>query len=216
MVPTIGEIPAPRIPKELSSPVFLTFLKAGSNSIYPSTFFISPPILLKVKMMHMTLYWGKEVTLLFDSWHTKSWPSYALTLLLCFLVSLFYQRLEALRLHLRSTPSSANPSAPPFNTPLIGRKLGRNWRIRLGLAALFGVNSALGYLIMLAIMSYNGGVLLAVVLGFTVGYFVFRAGDFSDGDDYLVEAADANTCACSWFTATQRQLFPSPYFHFLF
>ncbi|KAI3443535.1 hypothetical protein Pfo_000200 [Paulownia fortunei] len=147
-------------------------------------------------MMHMTLYWGNEVTLLFDSWNTKSWPSYALALLLCFLISIFYQRLEALRLHLKSASSSANPSPPSLNTPLIVRKLSRNWRIRLGLAGLFGVNSAVGYLIMLAVMSYNGGVLLAVVLGFTVGYYVFRCGDFSDDDDYLV-GADTSTCACS-------------------
>ncbi|KAL0338872.1 UNVERIFIED_CONTAM: Copper transporter 5.1 [Sesamum angustifolium] len=152
-------------------------------------------------MMHTTLHWSNQVTLLFDSWNTKSWPSYALALLICFLVALFYQRLEALRLRLRlrlkSAASPANPSPPSLSTPLIVRKLGRNWKIRLGLAALFGLNSGIGYLIMLAIMSYNGGVLLAVVLGMTVGYFVFRSEDFSDGDDSFVAAETNSTCACS-------------------
>ncbi|PIN08419.1 Copper transporter [Handroanthus impetiginosus] len=146
--------------------------------------------------MHMTLYWSNEVTLLFDSWTTKSWPSYALALLLCFLFSVFYQFLEALRLRLKSAPTSANPSLPSVNTPLIARKFDQNWRIRLGLAGLFGVNSAIGYLIMLAIMSFNGGVLLAVVLGSTVGYYVFRSGHFLDAGDYLAPA-DSYTCACS-------------------
>ncbi|KAL0374589.1 UNVERIFIED_CONTAM: Copper transporter 5.1 [Sesamum radiatum] len=148
-------------------------------------------------MMHMTLHWSNEVTLLFDSWNTKSWPAYALALLICFLVAVFYQRLESLRLRLKSAASPPNPSPPSLNTPLIVRKLGRNWKIRLGLAALFGLNSAIGYLIMLAIMSYNSGVFLAVVLGLTVGYFVFRSEDFSDGDDSFVAAETNNTCACS-------------------
>lgn len=144
--------------------------------------------------MHTTLHWSNQVTLLFDSWNTKSWPTYALALLICFLVAVFYQRLEAMRLHLKS---AANPSPPSLNTPLIVPKLGRNWKIRLGLAALFGLNSGIGYLIMLAIMSYNGGVLLAVVLGLTVGYFVFRSEDFSEGEDSFVAAETNNSCACS-------------------
>ncbi|KAL7096116.1 hypothetical protein ACP275_10G063400 [Erythranthe tilingii] len=147
-------------------------------------------------MMHMTLYWGNQVTLLFDSWTTDSWPSYALALLICLLFAVFYQFLESLRLHLKSP---VNPSPPSLVAPLISRKIRRNWRVRLGSAALFGVNSAIGYLIMLAIMSYNGGVLLAVVIGLIVGHYVFRSGEFAagdGGDDYSV-GAETNVCGCS-------------------
>jgi copper transporter 1 len=43
---------------------------------------------------------------------------------------------------------------------------------------------------MLAIMSFNGGVFLAIVLGLTVGYVLFRSGD---EEVVVVE----NTCACA-------------------
>ena len=61
-------------------------------------------------MMHMTLYWGKKVTLLIDSWKTDSWTSYSLSLLACLIVSAFYQYLESRRLHLKV-------KAITFNTP---------------------------------------------------------------------------------------------------
>lgn len=43
---------------------------------------------------------------------------------------------------------------------------------------------------MLAIMSFNGGVFLAIVLGLTVGYVLFRSGDEE------VVVLD-NPCACA-------------------
>ncbi|KAK3405710.1 hypothetical protein EUGRSUZ_K01930 [Eucalyptus grandis] len=98
-------------------------------------------------MMHMTLYWSRYVTLLFDSWQTDSWPSYFLSLAACFLVSAFYY----------------------------ASRLARSARLRAAL--LFGLNSTIGYLLMLAIMSFNGGVFLAIVGGLTVGYYVFRFED---------------------------------------
>ena len=131
----------------------------------------------------MTIYWGKDVTLLFDWWRTDSWPRYALSLLACFLFSLFYQYLEDRRLRF-------NSAADRLSHPLLS-KIGHTWR--LASAALFGFNAAIGYLLMLAVMSFNGGVFLAVVLGISVGYLLFRAGD--DDDDHAVIVD--NSCACS-------------------
>ncbi|GKV30178.1 hypothetical protein SLEP1_g39023 [Rubroshorea leprosula] len=59
-------------------------------------------------MMHMTLYWGKQVTFLFDSWGTNSWLSYFLTLLACFLFASFYQYMEDRRIRFKSL-TSTNP-----------------------------------------------------------------------------------------------------------
>lgn len=158
-------------------------------------------------MMHMTLYWGKEVTLLFDSWKTDSWLSYSFTLLFCFFLSLFYQHLEARRLNfkLRSIPRPPAPSSSssdgqhfPINVPIISSppKAGLGLWVRVASSLLFGVNSTIGYFIMLAIMTYNGGVFLAVVLGLSVGYFLFRSGDVGDAEDTGV-ATESNACGCS-------------------
>ncbi|EPS69360.1 hypothetical protein M569_05405, partial [Genlisea aurea] len=123
-------------------------------------------------MMHMTFYWGKTVTILFDSWRTNSWPSYSLSLFACFLVSAFHQYMENRRIKIKLLLES--------DATLLVSKLGGGRR-NLAAAILFGVNSAIGYLLMLAIMSFNAGVFLAVILGLAVGYFVFRGG--GDGEE---------------------------------
>ncbi|THU47209.1 hypothetical protein C4D60_Mb09t13110 [Musa balbisiana] len=61
---------------------------------------------------------------------------------------------------------------------------------RLASALLFGLNSAVGYLLMLAVMSYNAGVFVAVVAGLTVGYFFFISGGEADF------VALQNSCGC--------------------
>ncbi|KAL1291036.1 hypothetical protein HN51_059586 [Arachis hypogaea] len=146
-------------------------------------------------MMHMTFYWGRYVTILFDSWKTDSWLSYALSLLACLVVAIFYQYLENRRIRLKlfatGIPSSA--AAPEIEAPLLRRKLAGE-RARLGVkvagSVLFGVSSAIGYLLMLAVMSFNGGVFLAIVLGLAIGHFIFR----NEGEASVVVDS---SCACA-------------------
>ncbi|XP_010666855.2 copper transporter 5 [Beta vulgaris subsp. vulgaris] len=142
-------------------------------------------------MMHMTFYWGTKVILLFDFWKTESWLSYSLALLFCILFSAFYQYMEDRRLSILAM-GIVPPSQPSINSPLLPPRLGTRLTksARFATAVLFGVNSAIGYVLMLAVMSYNGGVLCAVVLGLGVGYFLFRAKEY---EALVVEDA----CACS-------------------
>ncbi|GLT70593.1 hypothetical protein SLA2020_426640 [Shorea laevis] len=115
-------------------------------------------------MMHMTIYWGKKVTLLVDWWKTETWTSYLLTLLACFLFSAFYQYVESRRLRSKSSTSS-------IAVPLLS-KLGRTRSVvslaRLATSLLFRASTVIGYLLMVAIMSCNGGVFLAIVLGLSL------------------------------------------------
>ncbi|XP_072982608.1 copper transporter 5.1-like [Typha latifolia] len=146
-------------------------------------------------MMHMTFYWGIRVTILFDSWRTDSWLSYGLSLLALFLVSVFYQYMEDRRIRFKIL-SKAKPLPPSaVEVPLLfssSAGAGRVWSPeRFASAVLFGVNSAIGYLLMLAVMSFNGGVFIAIVFGLAVGYLVFRG----EGQEDLV--ALENPCACS-------------------
>ncbi|KAK7383431.1 hypothetical protein VNO78_29110 [Psophocarpus tetragonolobus] len=145
-------------------------------------------------MMHMTFYWGKKVTILIDSWKTDSWTSYFLSLLACLVVAAFYQYLENRRIRLKLVAVDRRTPPPDIRAPLMRwgvagdkAKLG----VKFAEAVLFGVNSAIGYLLMLAIMSFNGGVFLSIVVGLVIGYFFFR----NEGEDsgFVVD----NSCACA-------------------
>ncbi|KAL0908413.1 hypothetical protein M5K25_022907 [Dendrobium thyrsiflorum] len=139
-------------------------------------------------MMHMTFYWGKTVTILVDSWRTDSWISYLLSLIALLLASAFYQFLEDRRVRFKLL-SKSNPSS--LEIPLLAGRAGGLYTARVFAAVLFGVNSAIGYLLMLAVMSFNGGVFLVVVIGLTLGYYAFRSGAEED-----LIALD-KSCACS-------------------
>ncbi|KAL9224652.1 hypothetical protein vseg_000668 [Gypsophila vaccaria] len=126
-------------------------------------------------MMHMTFYWGTKMTLLFDSWKTDSFLSYTLTLLTLFIFSVFYQYLEDRRLRFLARGIKGRP-LPTVNEPLVGARVAGP--ARAVTAVLVGVNSVVAYMLMLAVMSFNWGVLIAVVVGFGVGYFCFRCREY--------------------------------------
>jgi solute carrier family 31 (copper transporter), member 1 len=142
-------------------------------------------------MMHMAFYWGKSATILFDGWRTSTWTGYLLSLLALLLAAAFYQYLEAFRIRVKLAASKTSSIPPPAGTdpartPLLAAA-GR-CPARVAVATLFGVNSGLGYLLMLAVMSFNGGVFIAVIVGLAVGYLAFRS---DDGEDLVV--ADLST-----------------------
>ncbi|ESW08893.1 hypothetical protein PHAVU_009G083400 [Phaseolus vulgaris] len=143
-------------------------------------------------MMHMTFYWSRKVNLLIDSWKTVDWTDYLLTLLACLVVSAFYQFIENRRIRLKLI--GAGKSFPAeIETPLLRRKLtgnGAKLGVKVAGAFLFGLSSAIGYLLMLSVMSFNGGVFLAIVVGLAVGYFFFR----NEGEDSLIIDT---SCACA-------------------
>ncbi|KAE9586898.1 hypothetical protein Lal_00004475 [Lupinus albus] len=144
-------------------------------------------------MMHMTFYWSKNVTLLIDSWRTDSWLSYVLSLVACIVASVFYQYLEnrRIRLKLLAARKSSPVAAAEIQVPLLRRKLIGGDKVRVGGAVLFGLSSAIGYLLMLAVMSYNGGVFVAIVVGLAFGHFIFR----SEGEENSVVVD--SSCACA-------------------
>ncbi|KAK1420853.1 hypothetical protein QVD17_22761 [Tagetes erecta] len=144
-------------------------------------------------MMHMTFYWGNNVTLFINSWTTNSCLSYILTLTACFVFSVFGQFMEDQRIRLRILSSSATTVAAAENAPVLYNKFfygGK--RVRFVGAVLFGINSGMNYLLMLAVMSFNGGVFVVIVAGLAVGYWLFRSGD----DEQTVIQLLDDTCAC--------------------
>uniref|UniRef100_A0A0D9V689 Copper transport protein n=1 Tax=Leersia perrieri TaxID=77586 RepID=A0A0D9V689_9ORYZ len=101
------------------------------------------------RYMHMTFYWGKNSEILFTGWPGASGGMYALALVAVFALAVFVEFLGSSSLARRRAAAAAAVHA-----------------LRVGLA----------YLLMLALMSFNVGVLLAAVAGHAVGFLAFRAG----------------------------------------
>lgn len=135
-------------------------------------------------MMHMTFYWGKEVTILFDFWRVKTWLWYAISLVVVFLFSVLHEWLASQRSALSGKADKgeeAGVSAPEedgdHRTPFITHAYAGQKSVfkKATEAFLFGINVGLGYLLMLAAMSFNGGVFVAIVAGLACGHFLYRS-----------------------------------------
>ncbi|KAF8403008.1 hypothetical protein HHK36_011103 [Tetracentron sinense] len=103
-------------------------------------------------MMHMTFFWGKNAAILFSGWPGTSTGMYVLALILVFGLSVLVEWLSHSRL-LKS--STNNVAAGLVQTAM--------HTIRVGLA----------YMLMLALMSFNGGVFLVAVAGHSIGFLLF-------------------------------------------
>ncbi|KAK4773681.1 hypothetical protein SAY87_028700 [Trapa incisa] len=106
----------------------------------------------KKMMMHMTFFWGKDGSILFTGWPGTSTGMYALALVLTFSLAVLVEFLSRCRLVREERSGVA-----------VGLVRTVAHAVRVGLA----------YLIMLALMSFNGGVFLAAVVGHAVGFLIF-------------------------------------------
>ncbi|MED6217269.1 hypothetical protein PIB30_016082 [Stylosanthes scabra] len=108
--------------------------------------------------MHMTFFWGTKSEVLFAQWPGDSHVMYALALLLVFLMSFLLEWLSHTRF--------IKPGSKSIVTGLVQTFL---YLLRVGLA----------YLVMLALMSFNGGVFLVAVFAHAIGFFFFRSRAFA-------------------------------------
>ena len=153
-----------------------------------------------MKMMHMTFYWGTSVTILFDIWHVTTWKGYSFTLVACFVACILHEWLGTMKNVFVKMAEKANKGAATSNdssnqSPLLGGGGGGRWGdvvtfrspsvfVNILESLLYGVKVGLGYMIMLAVMSFNGGVFLVICAGMSVGFFLFRCDDaLGDGED---------------------------------
>ncbi|KAI5077051.1 hypothetical protein GOP47_0009116 [Adiantum capillus-veneris] len=153
---------------------------------------------------HLTsFYWGHQATILFDDWRTTSPGTYVASLLALLLISFLYQYLERLTspsspilLPYSSSSSSCCPTTPHNNNnhskPISPSPHQLPLPTKLLLTLLFSLRVGLAYLLMLAVMSFNGGVFLAVILGLSAGFFVFRTDIHTPKCVPVLSASDAN------------------------
>lgn len=103
-------------------------------------------------MMHMTFFWGKKGEILFPGWPGTNSGMYALVLIFVFFLAVLVEFLSYSRF--------ARKGSGPVTAGLVQTLV---HTIRAGLA----------YMVMLAVMSFNGGVFLMAVAGHAVGFLVF-------------------------------------------
>ncbi|KAL6845223.1 hypothetical protein ACP4OV_024718 [Aristida adscensionis] len=119
---------------------------------------------MRMRYMHMTFYWGTKSEILFAGWPGARGGMYALALAAVFAAALLLELLGSRGLEARLPSAAASPR-----------------RAAAARAAVHAVRVGLAYLLMLALMSFNGGVLLVAVAGHAVGFLAFRAGLGGDG-----------------------------------
>lgn len=109
--------------------------------------------------MHMTFFWGKETLILFSGWPGTSTGMYVLALVFVFVLAVLVEWLSHCRL---AKPGSSNVAAGLIQ------------------AVVHAVRVGLAYMVMLAVMSFNGGVFIVAVAGHLVGFLIFGSRVFKD------------------------------------
>lgn len=142
-------------------------------------------------MMSMTFETSSSVTLLFDFWNVHGAAGMVLSVLVVFLLTLFYELLKVWRIWLsrrfkkttaplsdgtsvlESSPSesSLTPIAS-VTQPTTGTSSRNSLQLHLVQTALHVLQVALGYMLMLCVMSYNTWIFIAVIAGSVLGYFI--------------------------------------------
>ncbi|XP_074591481.1 copper transporter 1-like [Curcuma longa] len=114
-------------------------------------------------MMHMTFFWGQRTAILFSGWPgDRGLGMYLLALVFVLVLAVLEEALSAASQRFSWRQASSGGRRGPAEALL--------------LTALHAVRLGLAYLVMLALMSFNGGVFLAAVVGHAIGFLLTRSG----------------------------------------
>ncbi|XP_042516923.1 copper transporter 1-like [Macadamia integrifolia] len=105
----------------------------------------------------MTFFWGKNAEILFSGWPGSNTGMYVLALIVVFVLAVLVEGLSRCQLIKSGT-----------NNVVAGLLQTLMHAIRMGL----------DYLLMLALMSFNGGVFIVAVAGHALGFLLFATGVF--------------------------------------
>lgn len=141
--------------------------------------------------MAMYLTWSSSVVVWFQWWDTNGSPAaYCCTLIILFGVSILFEAWSSLANGFSAYFTSSFTSVPTEDQErqetllqevlqLLRNRLMTNNTVMLFLSVLYTVKFVLAYAIMLAAMTYNAGVLIAIFSGVFVGHFVFSRFGYS-------------------------------------
>ena len=150
-------------------------------------------------MMQMTYYWGANVTVLWDFWNTNGNTFYYMvTLIALFLLAIIGELLSVIAAKMRVKAQkmiSAGRKDKQDASPVV-KMIGspqENMAYLVG-SLFYLVKLVLGYQLMLAVMTFNYGVSIAVFTGAFVGNFVFVR--FYDSPDSIEGYNQMDEIAC--------------------
>mmetsp|Transcript_20929 Transcript_20929/g.45768 ORF Transcript_20929/g.45768 Transcript_20929/m.45768 type:complete len:160 (-) Transcript_20929:1204-1683(-) len=130
----------------------------------------------------MWLYSSVHATLWFKQWETTNTFTYFVTLLGLVLFAVLHEWISSCRSRYSKRMFSKpeyDEEAAPLATAGHKQDAHTSLRQRAGLAGLYTLNISTGYLLMLAVMTYNVGYLFAVLGGLGLGHLLFM--DPADG-----------------------------------
>ncbi|XP_071820776.1 uncharacterized protein [Apostichopus japonicus] len=138
-----------------------------------------------------SFHFGTRINnLLFANWNTNGWNNFIFTFLFFIFLAIALEAISHLELILNryyvSNPlnwtwrqqgeyvNSRSRLLQPLRIPSSLSKITqRRFKIHVARCLLHMPRIFLGYLLMLAVMTYNANILIAVVMGSTIGYFLF-------------------------------------------
>ncbi|XP_065830155.1 high affinity copper uptake protein 1-like [Oscarella lobularis] len=138
-------------------------------------------------MMHMVFYFGQSFQYLFSGWNVTTKGGLAGTMLAIFTLAAAYEGLKSFRQWLVTRKSGSYDLEGQEKSPLVrgyrSPKIG--WRDHSIQTLLHLVQITVAYVLMLAFMTYNGWLCIALLLGSAFGYLVFAKSreEFADQSD---------------------------------
>ncbi|XP_005055467.2 PREDICTED: probable low affinity copper uptake protein 2 [Ficedula albicollis] len=138
--------------------------------------------------MQMTFYFSDTVVLLFDFWNVHSPAGMVLSVLVILLLSVLYEALKmgkavllqrallalprSLSQEGLSEPQEEEDSRDSRDSRDSSPAQGRWFWFHVAQTLFHVLQVVLGYMVMLAVMSYNGWIFLGAIAGSTLGYFM--------------------------------------------
>lgn len=131
---------------------------------------------MNMNMMHMTFFWGSNAEILFSGWPGTRLGMYVLALIVVFVFSVLVEWFS----HCQLIKPGAN-----------------NVKAGLVQTLMHAIRISLAYIVMLAVMSFNVGILLVAVAGHAIGFLLFGSRVFKDSEvTSSVKTSDLPPMSC--------------------